>query len=151
MDWNNGGDRTAASAANELARFVHCTLRLQILPQFVGIDVVGSLIDIDELRKRPCLRNRLGGCNKRVRNGYDHIARLYATRHNGEAQSIGPATDSDGKVGFTEARERLFKSLHHRATDEARGAECLLENGSEFRFELEMRRDKIKKRNAGNA
>src|ERR1017187_2137013 len=51
----------------------------------------------------------------------------------------------------TKGGKCFFEILDHRATDEACGTQCLLENGGELLFEFNMWRDKIKKRNAGNA
>jgi hypothetical protein len=78
------------------------------------------LIDIDEFRKSPGLRDRLRGCNKRVRDGHHYVAGLYATSHDGEAQSVGPAAERNRKAGVTESREGLLKSLHHGTANETR-------------------------------
>src|SRR5271163_3714406 len=118
MDWNHGSDGPAASLANEFPRLVCSALHLEILLKFVGVHVVCSLIDIDELRSGSSLRNRLGGRNKRVRHCDHHVAGLYVAGDEGEPQSVGTAADCNGKVCLAKSRECLFKSLHHGTTDE---------------------------------
>ncbi len=85
--------------------------------------------------------------DERVRNGYHHVAWPYPGGHQRETESIRAAVDCDRTFGVAERGKLFFKILHHRAANEARGANYLLENRGELLLELDMRRDQIKKRN----
>src|ERR1019366_6204724 len=107
--------------------------------------------DIDELWQRSCLRDGFGRRNERVRNRYHRVARFHAGGHQRETESVRTAVHCNCAFRVAERGKLFFEILDHGATDEARGAQCLLENGRELLFELNMWGDKIKKRNAGNA
>ena len=132
VDWHNGSDGPAAAAADELARLVGCALLFQILPQLFRIQVVGALVDVDELRKCSRLRNGFGGGDEGVRYGHDNVAGRHATRHDGEAQGIGAAADGDRMARTAERGKRLLEFFHHRTADETGGVQDPVKDGGEF-------------------
>ena len=99
---NDGSDGPAAAPADQFTRFVFLALLLQILPQLFRVHVISPLVDVDELRKSSSLRNGFRGGDESVRYSHDHVARFYATRHDGKAQGIGPAADGDRVFGTAE-------------------------------------------------
>ena len=58
-----------------------------------------------------------------------------------------PLLTATARFGVAERGKLFFKLLHHRAADEASGADYLLKNRRQLLLEFDMRRDQIKKRN----
>ena len=79
---------------------------------------------------------------------HDHVARLNAARHDGEAQRVGAAADRYRMAGAAKGSECFFEFFHHGTADEAGGVQNLMKDGCEFLLHFYVRRDQIKKRNA---
>ena len=71
--------------------------------------------------------------------------------HQGKAQRVGAAADGDRVLGVAEGGKRLLEILDHGTADEAGGPQSLLENFGQFLLQFNVRRNEIKKRNAGIA
>jgi hypothetical protein len=106
-----------------------------------------SLPSPDELRQRSRLRDGFGRGNERVRDRDRHVARFHTGCHQRETKRVRAAVDCDRAFGVAERGKLFFEILHHGAADETRSADYLLKNRGQLRFELDMRRDQIKKRN----
>src|SRR5208282_4704869 len=151
VDGNDRCHRAPAAAADHFARRISRAFLFEILPQLFGVHVVGALVDVHEFRQGTRLRNRLGCCDKRVRDCHRHIARTDTGRHQGKAQRVGAAVDCGRVPCFAEGGERLLEVHYHRSSDEAGTTKDLLEYAGELLLELNVRGNQIKKRNAGNA
>ena len=103
-------------------------LRFQVLPQLLGIHVVGALVDVDEFGKRTSLRNRFRGGNECVRDGDDDIAGLTPAAISAKRRASVPLFTATACFGFAEGGKGLLEILDHRAADEARGAQRLLKH-----------------------
>ena len=96
---------------------------------------------------RARLGNRLGGRDERVRHRDDRCRPASTPAAiKSKSQRIGPAADADAIARLTELGEVVFKSLHHRAADKARGFKRLREMRHKLFFELLMRSYQIQKR-----
>src|ERR1700730_6842737 len=118
-----------------------------MLAESFGIHVVGALIDVDELRQRSRLRDSFGRGDEGVWHCYHDVAFCHSGCHQSETESVRTAVDCDRTFGVAERGKLFFKILHHRAANEARGANYLLKNRGKLLLELDMRCDQIKKRN----
>ena len=124
---------------------MHCVSRY--FAQLARVHVVGLLVDIHKLRQCSRLRDRFGRGDKRVGNGHDNVPALHSRRHQREAQRVGSAVDGHRTRRLAKLGKLFFKSLDHRPADKTRRADDLLKNRRQLRFQLNMRRDQIEKRN----
>src|SRR5580692_6792483 len=143
MDWNDSRYRLAATAADEFAGLVFRALDLEILAKLFRVHVVGLLVDINELRKRACLRNGFSSCDESVGHSHDDVAGLDSASHEGKTQSIGSVAQSDGMVGVAEFRKRTFEFFDHGTTDKTGRRQNFVKNRGELLFELPMWSDQI--------
>ena len=67
----------------------------------------------------------------------------------GASEDIRAATDAHRVFGVAQIGKRLFKLLHHRATNESTGPQRLLKHFRQLLLEFRMRSDQIEKRNIG--
>ena len=147
MHGHHGSDGPAAPQADECAALVANALLLEIALQHNGRHIVGALVDIDELRKSACLRDRFSGGDEGVGDGEHDIARLHAAGHDGEAERICAAADGDAKVSLAQGSKGLLKFFDDRAANETCSPQALTESGRELLFKFEMRRDQVEKWN----
>lgn len=81
MDRNDGRHRATGAPAHDTARPpVERALLLQIEGQCLRIHRVRALVDVDEIRARPHLRDRLGGGDEGQRDRHDSVPGLNACR-----------------------------------------------------------------------
>src|ERR1700732_1026009 len=118
-----------------------------MLAESFGIHVVGALVDVDELRQRSRLRDSLGRGDEGVWDCYHDVALCHSSCHQRKTEGVRTAVDCYCVFGVAERGKPFFKILHHRAANEASGANYLLKNCGELLLELDMRCDQIKKRN----
>ena len=103
-----------------------------------GRHVAGALVDIDELRCRACLADRLYGRDEGMCHGDDGIAEAHARGHQREPHRIGAVPDPNAIAGAAVLGELLLEGLDFRAADEARGAQGPAQRVDQFLFEVAM-------------
>ena len=81
-----------------------------------------------------------------MRDGNDDVARLHSRGHQGKAHGIGAVGYTNAILCAAKRGEFVFEIFNHRAADKTRRIQSFLENGSEFRLELLVRRNQIQKR-----
>src|SRR5882724_11310794 len=91
----NSSYRSATSKAGEMPRSIYVAVAFQILSQLSRIYVVGTFANIHKLGQSPCLRNRFGSSNKRMRYGDDHVTWAHAGSDESKSQCIRPTADCD--------------------------------------------------------
>ncbi len=136
------GDRCAIVSVVRLSRLaVHIAFPLEIFPQLRDVHRIGLLFDINEIGPRAGLADRFRGSNKGVRHRHHDVAWLHSCSHQSKADGVSAVGYTNAMLGVTERREFVFKILDHRTADETSRAQHFLENSSEFRLELLVRRD----------
>src|SRR5438132_514896 len=78
------------------------------------------------------LGDRLRGGDECERHRHHGVSGSNARRDQGEAQGVRAAGQSDAELRVAELREVALELPDHRATNEAGGVECSLENRSQF-------------------
>jgi hypothetical protein len=119
----------------------------QITKERFGIHVVGSFVDIHELRQRSGLRDRFRSGNEGVRDGYHNIARLHAGSNESEPERIGSIRSPYAVIGFAEFGKCLLKSLDKWSSNETRRSDDGLKDFRQFGLEFCMWSNEVKERN----
>ena len=127
------GDDCRHRAASALAQHavgpqVASAFGLQIGAQPLGIHGIGALVDVDEIRPRAGLRDRLRSGDEGERHRHHGVSGPDTRPDQREAQGIRAARHSDAKPRVAELREVALKSLDHGTTDEPGGVERGLED-----------------------
>ena len=116
-------------------------LRFQVLAQFLRIHVVRSLVDVDEIWPRACLRDCFRRRDEGIGNRDYCVTRPDSRGEESKAQGIRAIRHSNAVLGRAECRELALKLFHHRTANESRGVESLMEDLSQFFFQLLMGSD----------
>src|SRR5215469_12181247 len=114
MDGNDAGYASSRAAADECAGFMfEDPLCLKVIPQFLGVHVVRTFVNIHELRQSTGLRDCLGGSNKGIGHGDHTIAVTDPRSDDGEPQGISAAVHTDTVLNSAKACEDLLEFSHH--------------------------------------
>jgi hypothetical protein len=144
-DGRHGPPRPLAHpAARPLVR---CARGLQIGSQLLRSQGVRLLVDVDEIRPRARLRDRLRRGDEGERRRHHGVPRLDAGRHQGEPQGIGPAAHANAEPGLAKLRKVALELLDHGPADEAGGVEGHLHNRAQLFPEFAVNGDEIEKGN----
>src|SRR6266853_2334681 len=137
-------DETALGMHKLATCGIEVALGLKIFAQPARIHVVSTLIDIDEVRPRSCLRNGLRCGNERVGDCDDNVAGTNTGGHQCKSNSICTTGDTDTELRATELGKLRLKLFHHWTPNKARGPQCGLKYSSKLLFELYVWRNKVK-------
>ena len=86
--------------------------------EFLGIQVEGLGVDVDEDGGGADLGNGFGGGDEGVGHRDDSITRADSGGHEGEAQGVGAGVDADAVFGVAECGEGFLEVLDIGAADE---------------------------------
>src|SRR6266581_4288869 len=85
----------------------------------LGIDIVGSCIDVDEDRYCAAVDNSFGSGDETVGGNYDFCAFADLQRFQGQDESIRAVADADGVTDSAEFRERPLEVCNRGAANES--------------------------------
>ena len=147
VHWHHCSYGATTPQTNEFPQFIFSALLFEKPLQHLNRNVEGALVYVDEFRFGASLRNCFRRSNKRMGHGENRITRLHSTSHNGEAQRVRTAANSNRMARITKNRECLLKLFHNRAADKAGCQESSPEHVRKFFLEFHMRLNQIEKWN----
>ena len=102
------------------------------IKKFLGIQVEGLGVDVDEDGGGADLGDGFGGGDEGVGHRDDSITWADSGRHEGEAQGVGAGVDADAVFGVAEFGEGFFEVLDVGSADESGVLEGFGDHGDSF-------------------